>query len=135
MSQYGTFNPYLSGQEHLGHSYAFQNHVPVAAYGTGPDSFEAYRRHSFQEHNSALLGFGASTQAYGTGQDNLWPGRSLPLATTELISPTRGPMAMHSSLMASPGAFSESYVGGSSNQFDAPPLHGWYSPLYPVETS
>lgn len=134
-SQYGSFNPFLSGQEHLSHSYGFQNHVPVTAYGTASDSFEAYRRHSFHEHNSSLLGFGASTQAYGTGQDSMWPGRPLPLATAELIGPPRGLMAVPSTMMTSPGAFSESYVGGPSSHFDATPLHGWYSTLYPVETS
>jgi hypothetical protein len=134
---YASFNPFLSAQGQFGHAYGLHHPITSTTYGTHADAFEAYRRHSFQDHNTNLLGFGAPSQAFGVGQEPSWPDRPFPPSISENGGHPRGQSGLSSTMMTSPGAFSESYAGVSSNHspFDANPLHGWYSPLYPVETS
>ena len=150
-SQFGPFNPFVSLHGHLGqesrdHNVAsqaqsFQYPVPDPgpSYAPMPSAYnlETLRRHSFQDHNAHLLGFGASAQLYTTGHESTWPSRPLPSPLSAQPAFTydtfRGPTTM----MTSPGAFSESYAGVPSNHFpfDATPLHGWYTPLDTIETS
>lgn len=139
MSHLGSFNPFLPSHDQFTSPQSYQYPTPglQQSYGSPTYSFEAFRRHSFQDHNANLLGFGAASQPYPTGQQGVWPGRHADPTMSPHAGITPGAMGLSSTMMTSPGAFSESYASASSSHFplDAPPLHGWYTPLYTVETS
>jgi hypothetical protein len=141
----GPFNPFQPFAQmrpvtryhdlHQHHQYP----VPATAAPFGAAfSSETFRRHSFQDHNSHLLGLhGTGMPMYTAHPQNGWalgphgpPADSLPTAGVH------NGMSWSSVAMASP-AFSESYADTSSNYFgnDATPLHGWYTPLETIETS
>lgn len=150
-SQFGPFNPFLSLQGHVGqesrprnvaiHTQSFQYPTPESGHPYAPlpsaYNLETFRRHSFQDHNTHLLGFGASAPIYTTGHESTWPSRPVPSPLSAQPTVTYDTFGVPTTMMTSPGAFSESYAGVSSNHFpfDATSLHGWYTPLDTIETS
>lgn len=138
---FGPFNPFQSMQDQHGQPQTFPYSATGPhssyAYASSPYPFESFRRHSFQDHNAHLLGFSAASQPYTTNPESNWPVQPIVSPASEYPAVPYETLGLPSTMMTSPSAYSESYAGVSSNHFpfDATPLHGWYTPLYTVETS
>ncbi|ETN46750.1 uncharacterized protein HMPREF1541_00939 [Cyphellophora europaea CBS 101466] len=138
-AHFGPFNPFLSLQNHFAHSIKNHNHAsrsqafhyhppdPSQPYAHPPaaQSFDSYRRHSFQHHNAHLFGYGAGLPAFTNAQEGSWAGRPQTGMMTTQASYSQEDYGQPTTMMASPGAYSESYAGvpASYLSFDSAPLH------------